>query len=81
MRSSGRMLITCLAVLVLGPVLAFGNGFYSPTVGPRASAMGGAFIGLADAQIGLDPVTGRDLMRDGVDPEFVALGGERNTCH
>jgi long-chain fatty acid transport protein len=42
------MLITCVAVLVLGPVLALANGFYTPTVGPRASAMGGAFIGLAD---------------------------------
>jgi long-chain fatty acid transport protein len=42
------MLITCLAVLVLGPVLALANGFYSPTAGTRASAMGGAFVGLAD---------------------------------
>jgi long-chain fatty acid transport protein len=42
------MLTACLAVVILGPVLAFGNGFYSPTVGQRASAMGGAFIGLAD---------------------------------
>jgi long-chain fatty acid transport protein len=42
------MLITCVAVLILGPVLALANGFYTPTVGPRASAMGGAFIGLAD---------------------------------
>jgi len=42
------MLITCVAVLILGPVLALANGFYTPTVGPRAGAMGGAFIGLAD---------------------------------
>ena len=48
MRSRGSMLITCLAVLILGPVLALANGFYTPTVGPRAGAMGGAFIGLAD---------------------------------
>jgi len=48
MRSSGRMLLTCLAVLVLGPVLAMGNGLYTPTVGARANAMGGAFVGLAD---------------------------------
>ena len=48
MRSSGSMLITCLAVLILGPALALANGFYTPTVGPRAGAMGGAFIGLAD---------------------------------
>ena len=48
MRSSGSIVITCLAVLVLAPALALGNGFYMPTVGSRASAMGGAFIGLAD---------------------------------
>jgi long-chain fatty acid transport protein len=42
------MFITCVAVLVLGPVLALANGFYTPQVGPRAGAMGGAFIGLAD---------------------------------
>ena len=48
MRSSGSMLITCLAVLILGPVLALANGFYTPVVGPRAGALGGAFIGLAD---------------------------------
>jgi long-chain fatty acid transport protein len=42
------MLITCVAVLILGPVLALANGFYTPKVGPRAGAMGGAFIGLAD---------------------------------
>jgi len=48
MHSRGNMLITCIAVLILGPVLALANGFYTPTVGPRASAMGGAFIGLAD---------------------------------
>ncbi len=48
MRSRGSMLITCVAVLILGPVLALANGFYTPTVGPRAGAMGGAFIGLAD---------------------------------
>ena len=48
MRSSGSVLITCLAVLILGPVLALANGFYSPTAGTRASAMGGAFVGLAD---------------------------------
>ncbi len=48
MRSSGSILITCLAVLILGPVLALANGLYMPTVGSRAGAMGGAFIGLAD---------------------------------
>ncbi len=48
MHSRGSMLITCVALLVLGPVLALANGFYTPTVGPRASAMGGAFMGLAD---------------------------------
>ncbi len=48
MRSRGSMLITCVAVLILGPVLALANGFYTPKVGPRAGAMGGAFIGLAD---------------------------------
>jgi long-chain fatty acid transport protein len=48
MRSSGSILIACLAVLILGPALALANGFYMPTVGSRAGAMGGAFIGLAD---------------------------------
>jgi len=42
------LLFTCLAVLILGPVLALANGFYSPTAGTRAGAMGGAFVGLAD---------------------------------
>lgn len=48
MRSSGRTLSACLAFLVLLPALASANGFYVPSVGPSASAMGGAFIGLAD---------------------------------
>jgi long-chain fatty acid transport protein len=48
MRSTRRMLFTCLALLVLVPAMALGNGLYSPSVGVRAAAMGGAFIGLAD---------------------------------
>ena len=48
MRSSATMLFLCVTVLVAAPVLAGASGFYSPTVGVRAGAMGGAFIGLAD---------------------------------
>lgn len=48
MRSSGRVISACLACLVLAPVLAAANGFYVPSVGPGASAMGGAYIGYAD---------------------------------
>jgi long-chain fatty acid transport protein len=68
------MLITCVAVLILGPVLALANGFYSPTVGPRASAMGGAFIGLADDYsavywnpAGITQIKGMELTATGQD--------------
>ncbi len=74
MRSRGSMLITCVAVLILGPVLALANGFYSPTVGPRASAMGGAFIGLADDYsavywnpAGITQIKGMELTATGQD--------------
>lgn len=40
-------MFTCLAVLLV-PIAALANGFYFPGVGARASAMGGAFMGLAD---------------------------------
>jgi len=45
---SGRIPLACLALLVMAPVLASASGFYVPSVGARASAMGGAFVGLAD---------------------------------
>jgi len=48
MHLSGRIPLTCLALLVLVPVLASGSGIYVPDVGTRATAMGCAFIGLAD---------------------------------
>lgn len=48
MRSSGSVLALSLAALALATGLAAAGGFYGPGVGPRASAMGGAFIGLAD---------------------------------
>jgi long-chain fatty acid transport protein len=48
MRSSGSVLALLLAVLALASGLAAAGGFYVPGVGPRATAMGGAFIGLAD---------------------------------
>lgn len=48
MRSSGSVLVLSLAVMALASGLAAGGGFYGPGVGPRASTMGGAFIGLAD---------------------------------
>lgn len=48
MRSSGFMLITSVMALILVPVVVFANGLYGPSVGVRSSAMGGAFIGLAD---------------------------------
>jgi long-chain fatty acid transport protein len=48
MRSSGSVLALTLAALALASGLAAAGGFYVPGVGPRASAMGGAFIGLAD---------------------------------
>lgn len=47
MRSSRSIAITCAALLLV-PAAAMANGFYVPGVGSRASAMGGAFIGLAD---------------------------------
>ncbi len=48
MRSLGSVLVCCLVMLVLWPAPALANGVYVPGVGTRASAMGGAFIGLAD---------------------------------
>jgi long-chain fatty acid transport protein len=48
MRSSGSVLALSLAVLALASGIAAAGGFYVPGVGPRATAMGGAFIGLAD---------------------------------
>lgn len=48
MRSSGSVLALSSVVLILGAGLAVAGGFTVTGVGPRASAMGGAFIGLAD---------------------------------
>jgi long-chain fatty acid transport protein len=48
MRSLGRIAVWCVAFLTLVPALAFASGFYTPGIGVRASAMGSAFIGLAD---------------------------------
>ena len=82
MRSSRSMLITSLAVLILGPVLALANGFYTPTVGPRAGAMGGAFVGLADDYsaiywnpAGITQIKGMELTATGHD--VVALASRR----
>ncbi|MFH1865505.1 MAG: hypothetical protein ABIK85_06440, partial [Candidatus Eisenbacteria bacterium] len=89
MRSSGSILIACLAVLVLGPALALANGFYMPTVGSRAGAMGGAFIGLADDYsavywnpAGITQIKGMEVTATGHDvvsfasrEGFVAYGG------
>jgi long-chain fatty acid transport protein len=47
MRSTGSVLIICMAAVLL-PVVALANGFYMPGVGSRANALGGAFVGLAD---------------------------------
>ncbi|MBD3348035.1 MAG: hypothetical protein GF400_02420 [Candidatus Eisenbacteria bacterium] len=48
MRLNGRIPLTCLALVVLAPVLACAGGFYVPSVGTAASSMGGAYIGLAN---------------------------------
>lgn len=48
MRSSGSVLVWSLVVLALASGPAAAGGFYVPGVGPRAVAMGGAFVGLAD---------------------------------
>lgn len=48
MRSSPRLLACWLAVLLLVPSLATAGSILVPGVGTRASALGGAFIGLAD---------------------------------
>ncbi len=83
MRSSRSMLITSLAVLVLGPVLALANGFYTPTVGTRAGAMGGAFIGLADDYsavywnpAGITQIKGMELTATGHDVVSLASRNE-----
>ena len=82
MRSSRSMLITSLAVLILGPVLALANGFYTPTMGPRAGAMGGAFVGLADDYsavywnpAGITQIKGMELTATGQD--VVGLASRR----
>jgi long-chain fatty acid transport protein len=74
MRSSGFMLITWVTVLVLAPVIAMANGFYGPSVGVRAGAMGGAFIGLADDYsavfwnpAGITQIKGMELTASGQD--------------
>jgi len=38
----------CLVLVLAGCLPALANGYVTPTVGVRASSMGGAFIGLAD---------------------------------
>lgn len=48
MRSNPWVLAWCLAILLIGPSLAAANGILVPGVGTRASALGGAFIGVAD---------------------------------
>jgi len=48
MRSSGSVLALSLVALALASGPAAAGGFYVPGVGPRATAMGGAFVGLAD---------------------------------
>ena len=82
MRSSRSMLITSLAVLIMGPVLALANGFYTPTMGPRAGAMGGAFVGLADDYsavywnpAGITQIKGMELTATGHDVVGLASRG------
>jgi long-chain fatty acid transport protein len=48
MRSKGSVISACMTVLLLAPVFASASGFYVPSVGSAAGAMGGAFVGLAD---------------------------------
>jgi long-chain fatty acid transport protein len=48
MRSSGSVLALSLVAVAFASGMAAAGGFYVPGVGPRATAMGGAFVGLAD---------------------------------
>jgi long-chain fatty acid transport protein len=73
------MLFTCLVALAAIPALAFGNGLYSPGVGARAGAMGGAFIGLADDYsavywnpAGITQIKGMELTVTGADVASMA---------
>ena len=48
MRRNLIIATSCLVALLVCPLAASASGLYVPTVGVRASAMGGAFVGLAD---------------------------------
>ncbi len=48
MRRNLIIATSCLLALLVCPLAASASGLYVPTVGVRASAMGGAFVGLAD---------------------------------
>lgn len=44
----GSVLAACVAAVLVVPVMASAGGLYVPSVGSAASALGGAFVGLAD---------------------------------
>ncbi len=48
MRRTQCIVASCLVALIVSPLAAHATGLYTPGVGVRASAMGGAFVGLAD---------------------------------
>ncbi len=48
MRRNVIIVTSCLVALLVCPLAASASGLYTPTVGVRASVMGGAFVGLAD---------------------------------
>lgn len=48
MRSKGSVFSACVVVVLAAPVIASAGGLYVPSVGSAASALGGAFVGLAD---------------------------------
>ncbi len=48
MRRNVIIATSCLVALLVCPLAALASGLYVPTVGARAGAMGGAFVGLAD---------------------------------
>ena len=48
MRLNHSVLTWSLIMLIISPILALAGGLYAPGVGVRSSAMGSAFVGLAD---------------------------------
>ncbi len=48
MRLNHNVLAWSIVVLIISPTFALAGGLYVPGVGVRSSAMGGAFVGLAD---------------------------------